>query len=376
MTKPLVSVLIAYYNHAKYVKKTLDSVLTQTYPNVEIIIVNDGSPDNAEFQKVIQEYLPDPRVTLINQTNQGIVAARNVAMTRAKGEYFNLLDSDDWLHPEKIERQVDFLESNRDYGLIYSDYYNVYEETNEVLPILATRHILELEPELFTAMWVGNVIGGPHTAMFRREWFEKAGFLLSGTDGCDDYEYWLRLAAMGCRMYYLPELLAYRREHVYNTSKDKNLMNQGRLKARAAIAEKFPEHVSCGMQNFIDQLGKMLEERNRWNEQLVNDNQRLLKDIYALRQWMFKLEGDVSSYQEAFSEVEYTNSVVRHVLDLQGELNRHIEEIQRKNDHILYLESYIQKLEQNQQQMANSKLMRLANLFSSGFNRVKGTTRS
>jgi glycosyltransferase involved in cell wall biosynthesis len=104
-TVPLVSVTIPAYNAAPYIRQTLESVLFQTYRNLEVIVVDDGSQD--ETGRIV-EYAAknDDRVILLRQPNQGVAEARNAAIKKSRGEYIAPIDADDLWHPEKIERQV------------------------------------------------------------------------------------------------------------------------------------------------------------------------------------------------------------------------------------------------------------------------------
>ncbi len=101
-TENLVSVVLPVYNVEKYLPECLNSVIGQTYKNIEIICVNDGSPDGSE--KIISDYMKkDSRIILINQKNQGLSGARNTGLENAKGEYIIFLDSDDWIDLETVE---------------------------------------------------------------------------------------------------------------------------------------------------------------------------------------------------------------------------------------------------------------------------------
>lgn len=101
----LVSIVLPIYNVEKYLPKCLDSVLGQTYVNLEIICVNDGSPDGSE--KIVRDYMKaDSRIRLISQQNQGLSGARNTGIENAKGEYIIFLDSDDWLDPETVQTAI------------------------------------------------------------------------------------------------------------------------------------------------------------------------------------------------------------------------------------------------------------------------------
>lgn len=95
MIQPKISVIIPVYNVEKYLKQCLDSIVNQTYKNLEIIIVNDGTKDNS--MKIVEEYLSDSRVKVINKENGGISSARNRGIEEATGEYISFVDSDDFI---------------------------------------------------------------------------------------------------------------------------------------------------------------------------------------------------------------------------------------------------------------------------------------
>ncbi|WP_367296687.1 glycosyltransferase family 2 protein [Loigolactobacillus coryniformis] len=98
----LVSIVLPVYNVAPYLKKCLDSLLAQTYRNLEIIIINDGSTD--ESPQICEQYRQHPQVRLYHQKNQGIACARNAGLAKAKGAYIGFIDSDDWIAPDMYAR--------------------------------------------------------------------------------------------------------------------------------------------------------------------------------------------------------------------------------------------------------------------------------
>src|ERR1051325_7839947 len=103
---PLVSVIVPTYNRANLLRETIESVLAQTYPNIELIVVDDGSTD--ETPELLKQY--DDRLAYIRKQNAGGTAARNTGILAAHGEYLNFLDHDDLFLPTKIERQVKILQ--------------------------------------------------------------------------------------------------------------------------------------------------------------------------------------------------------------------------------------------------------------------------
>lgn len=115
---PKVSVIIPVYNCENFIEETLKSVLSQTYKDFEVIVVDDDSKDRTgEIVNVIK----DKRIVYIHQENGGVSMARNNGILNSKGEYIALLDHDDLWLPEKLERQMPTLESNSKIGLVYSD---------------------------------------------------------------------------------------------------------------------------------------------------------------------------------------------------------------------------------------------------------------
>lgn len=106
--KPLVSAIIPNYNYARYVGEAVESALGQTYPNIEVIVVDDGSTDNS--LEVLEKYRD--RIKIIEQKNSGVCVARNRGVAESKGEYVAFLDADDVWLPEKIELQIDVFEND------------------------------------------------------------------------------------------------------------------------------------------------------------------------------------------------------------------------------------------------------------------------
>ena len=94
----LISVVITCYNHGKYLRQAIESILAQTYRDVEIIVVDDGSTDHTKF--VVDNY---PQVKYVYQANQGLSSARNTGVAHSKGEFVCFLDADDWLLPNALE---------------------------------------------------------------------------------------------------------------------------------------------------------------------------------------------------------------------------------------------------------------------------------
>lgn len=120
---PLVSIVVPVYNVEAYIKKCLDSIVQQTYENIEIIIVIDGSTDGSE--KIVRTYR-DERILIINQVNQGLGAARNTGINHAKGDWLLFVDSDDWLNRNTVEKLIDAASEDKSDIVIFNLCY-IYE---------------------------------------------------------------------------------------------------------------------------------------------------------------------------------------------------------------------------------------------------------
>jgi glycosyltransferase involved in cell wall biosynthesis len=117
---PLVSVIICVYNGERYLALTLDSVLSQTYANIEILIVNDGSRDGS--QAIIEEYAArDARIRWFSRVNSGLPASRNFAFAEARGEWIAVIDQDDLCYPERVEMQLGVAAKYPTAGFIFCD---------------------------------------------------------------------------------------------------------------------------------------------------------------------------------------------------------------------------------------------------------------
>ena len=111
MNNPLISIIIPAYNVENYITKGIESCLNQSYKNIEVIIVDDGSNDNTT--KVVEKYLDDKRLTLIKKANSGVSATRNVGIKNSNGQYCIFLDSDDWLELNTVEKLVSLIDGSK-----------------------------------------------------------------------------------------------------------------------------------------------------------------------------------------------------------------------------------------------------------------------
>lgn len=195
LTQPLVSVIVPVYNAETYIAHTLNSVLSQTYKNIEVIVVDDGSHDRtAQIVEAIAQQ--DGRVTLLRQSNLGVAAARNLAFQKSRGEYIAPIDADDIWYPQKIEKQVYcILHADPSVGLVYA--WSVHIDERGLLT--GGFNASDIEGDVFLVLIVSNFISNSSAPLIRRVCFEQVGgystrlFKLNA-QGCEDRDLYLRIA--------------------------------------------------------------------------------------------------------------------------------------------------------------------------------------
>lgn len=199
-----VSIVIPLYNGAAEIGETLHALGEQTYKNLEIFVVDDGSKDDAATAVTA---VGDPRVTYIRQENQGPAAARNNGFARSTGEYILFLDHDDILLPAAIEKAVNFLNAHQEYGVAYFD-FRYYMPGN---PPVYYYHRLahDWSGEVFENMLRVGPMCNPSQALLRRNALRDVSYE-TALVGSDDWDYFLQVAFHGFKFGFIPEVLVYR----------------------------------------------------------------------------------------------------------------------------------------------------------------------
>jgi glycosyltransferase involved in cell wall biosynthesis len=194
---PRVSVIIPAYNTAHLIAACLDSVFGQTFQDFEAMVVNDGSPDTPELEKILQPYID--RIVYIKQPNKRAAGARNTAIAQARGEFLAFLDSDDTWLPNHLESQMKQFDAVPALGLVYS---------NALLVNGSPRHLEFMQrcPSVgeatFEAIVEERCQIPVSTVVARKAAIVKAGGFDEGLARCDDYDMWLRAAFYGARVGY------------------------------------------------------------------------------------------------------------------------------------------------------------------------------
>jgi glycosyltransferase involved in cell wall biosynthesis len=205
---PLVSVVIPNHNYGQFLEQCILSVLGQSYRNLEIIIVDDGSTDDSI--NIANKYKDD--VIVYSQANRGVNAARNLGIAKSKGKLISLCDSDDYWAPEKIEEQVALLQANPDVGLVYCSYDNVNQNGNFVDRVHAT-HFGELATLFISFPTQALICGGSSTALFDRHAVSGPMFFDETLRGnAEDWDFFRRLCQT-TRVGFVDKPLVFVRKH-------------------------------------------------------------------------------------------------------------------------------------------------------------------
>ena len=203
---PLVSVIIACYNHGKYLSDAIQSVHSQTYQYFELIVVDDGSVDNTKT--VCLNY---PKVKYVYQENAGLSAARNMGIKHANGDYLVFLDADDWLLDQALEINLNFLKSDVNAAFVsggHKLYYELEDKSWNIQQEVTEKHYCKLME--------GNFIGMHATVMYRSWVFEKFAYDVS-LRFCEDYDLYLQITRFFPIIHHT-KLIAVYRKHSHNMS--------------------------------------------------------------------------------------------------------------------------------------------------------------
>lgn len=211
---PVVSIIMPAYNTAQYIGEALDSVLAQTFSDYEVIVINDGSPDTKELERVLAPYRE--RIVYLKQENRGTSAARNTGLRASRGRFIALLDSDDMWEPEYLATHVEVLERDASIdgiypnALLFGDSLNAGKTYMDVCPS---------EGEITFARLVAQECYVFCSVTARRETIFRAGLFDEELGSAEDFDLWLRILHGGGRIAYHRRVLArYRQRRGSHTS--------------------------------------------------------------------------------------------------------------------------------------------------------------
>jgi glycosyltransferase involved in cell wall biosynthesis len=275
MATALVSVLMPVYNASAYVKEAIESILDQSYQNFEFIIINDGSSDDSE--QIILSF-KDPRIVYVkNEMNLGLIATLNKGIDLCSGKYILRMDADDISLPERIRKQVEFMNKNPEVGVCGSDYIQ-FGKGREIQHHSHHTHDLIFGWTLFNSSVV-------HPSLIIRSSVIKAEkpYFDTGYKHAEDYELWSRLI-FKCKFADVPETLLKYRLHssqVSRTFRTEQIDNGNKVRRKLLetigihfTEEEFRVHCLLGTSQRITDI-KDLTVLTNWFDDLLLQNKTL-----------------------------------------------------------------------------------------------------
>jgi glycosyltransferase involved in cell wall biosynthesis len=211
---PKVSIVIPVYNGSNYLREAIDSALAQTYKDIEVIVVNDGSKDGGKTETISLSY--GERIRYFAKENEGVSSALNYGIRKMTGEYFSWLSHDDVYYPQKIEVQLDYLRNKNENTILYSD-YDVIDCNSKYIKKTPVKNV---ESDRFRyALLFGSPIHGC-SVLVPKACFDRCGFFDDTFLTMQDLDMWFRMAKW-YTFKYIPQKLIMSRSHDEQGSKQK-----------------------------------------------------------------------------------------------------------------------------------------------------------
>ena len=258
---PLVSIIIPTFNQDKYIQFCIDSCLKQTYNNIEIIVVDDGSTDSTP--EILAGY--GGKIKVITQQNKGAAQALNNGILQSNGFFVGWLSSDDAYLPEKIAMQVKQFHFDASVDISYTDWFSI-DSKGIIIKEVKSPYF---ESDFLKNLLWGNFINGSSVLMKKSVWEDAGGFNTSLVADVDGFM-WHKLLLEGKKFGHVAESLVYYRTHSLNQSSNMPLMRHFSDKVICSTLEKIPD-------SFLDQ--------GRGEEGLYDFYQSYLKHLYKSFFW-------------------------------------------------------------------------------------------
>lgn len=213
-----VSIVIPAYNREKYIADAIESVLAQTYKNLELIVWDDGSTDETLY--IAARYVDDRRVKVISFKHQGLGYSLKTVIAKTTGDYVGWVDSDDWLHRDAIKHTVAVLDQNPEVGMVYTDYFDV-DETGRNCLGYGELCSIPYSPDNLLHRFMTH-----HFRLMRRSVYDIVGGVDDTLKQVHDYDLCLKLSEV-TEIFHLQKLLYYYRHHEdMHSVKDKDVQTQ------------------------------------------------------------------------------------------------------------------------------------------------------
>lgn len=265
INKLKVSVIIPTYNYAMFILEAVESALSQTYKDIEIIVVDDGSTDNTK--EILGDYIKSGKISYVYQENRGLSAARNTGLKVAKGRYIKFLDSDDFLYPEEIAKQVDQIKTNDNFFSI-SDHCRLTSDGS-----LVTHKFYPPDDPHQLAIFFETNQAPVHAYLTPKTLIDKAGGFDETLKACEDWDLWLRILEEGAVIRHTPYVGCCYRISEASMSSDGTKMLINKCMVIEKVNIWLLQKVNCAQ----------FDTNPAWFKSALKINVRLIEECFARR---------------------------------------------------------------------------------------------
>ncbi|WP_226596280.1 glycosyltransferase family 2 protein [Marinobacter nauticus] len=286
-SNPLVSVITPTFNRADYLPFAVESVLSQSVPDFELIVIDDGSTDGTA--ELTERYLADSRIRYLKQENQGQSVARNRGIAEARGQFICFLDSDNAWVSTKLKTSLKAFEEHPEADIVYGDFITIDGEGHEHGVNRMARYSGRITPQLLRDNFVSM-----NTTMTRKRCFDEMGGFDSADRLAEDYGLWLRFSTR-YQFLYVPAVLGYYRVMENQISSDK----ESRFRANEQLVQSFlkayPSAVTRGearrgLSYFFIRKGRYEYSAGQRRQAFRSLLRSLSKDPFWMGPWRFAVK--------------------------------------------------------------------------------------
>jgi glycosyltransferase involved in cell wall biosynthesis len=271
---PTISIIIPTFNRAKLIERAIISLLTQTYQDFEIIVVDDGSTDNT--RDVVFSF--GNQIRYMRQDNRGPSSARNAGISASRGKFVAFLDSDDYFMKPNLEIKMSFLESNPQVGWVYSDWQYVDEKGNDIdkgsLKFRYSEKVLN--GNIFEELIKRRNFISPCTVVIKKSVLDDVGHFDPLIPSQEEYDLWLR-TSIKYPVYYIDQVLVNVTLHPASLSKDFTKWAQG----NSIIADKLKDLLPYDFKDRGKVLDKIIADKHTFLGRDFSQKGQFSKAIYA-----------------------------------------------------------------------------------------------
>lgn len=231
-----VSIILTCYNGSQWISRAIQSILSQTYKEFELIIVDDGSTDGSKA--IIDPFLKDKRVRYVYQKNRGFSSAINTGIRVSKGNLIGFIGQDDLWVNNKLELQIKYFADHMNMHLVYSNYYYIDSDERIINMVRSRNPIFFSKKELINNLFLENFIGF-ETVLVKKECFDEVGFFDERMIACSDHDIWLRIAEC-FNIGYIDQFIVKKRQHKSQLSRNMEIVVRDEFLIVKNATEHYP----------------------------------------------------------------------------------------------------------------------------------------